>query len=276
MPKQAHPLPLLLEPQEFQHQLDTPNLLIVDVCRDEVYAQVHLPGAVHLSPGQLVGGKPPATGQLPDVETLQATLQGIGLTPDSHVVAYDDEGGGWAGRLIWTLDVIGHTKYSCLDGGLRAWLDDGLPVEQARPDVAPSSLQIQIHPEPIADRDYLLEHVGDPDLAIWDARSPGEYSGERLNARRGGHIPGAQNYEWTRAMDPQRGCRLRDQGSIRSELEALGLTPDRQIVTHCQTHHRSGFTYLLAKILRYPRVKAYPGSWSEWGNDPNTPIETST
>lgn len=76
-------------------------------------------------------------------------------------------------------------------------------------------------------------------------------------------------------MDPQRGCRLRDMDAIRAELEELGLTPDREIVTHCQTHHRSGFTYLLAKLLHYPRVKAYPGSWSEWGNDPDTPIETT-
>lgn len=268
-------LPLLLEPEDFQHRLDTPGMLIVDVSRDEVYAQLHLPGAVHLSPAQLVGGKPPATGKLPDPETLRDNLQGIGLTPETHVVAYDDEGGGWAGRLIWTLDVIGHHKYSYLNGGLRAWLDEGFPVEQARPEVAASRLDIRIDNGPIADREYLLKKIGDPDLAIWDARSPGEFSGERLTARRAGHIPGARNYEWTRAMDPQRGCRLRDMDAIRAELEELGLTPDREIVTHCQTHHRSGFTYLLAKLLHYPRVKAYPGSWSEWGNDPDTPIETT-
>ena len=74
-------------------------------------------------------------------------------------------------------------------------------------------------------------------------------------------------------MDKNRALRLRDLESIRTELSNLGITSDKEIVTHCQTHHRSGFTYLLGKALGFPKIKAYPGSWSEWGNDPNAPIE---
>ncbi len=106
---------------------------------------------------------------------------------------------------------------------------------------------------------------------IWDARSPAEFRGEKLFAARGGHIPGAINFEWTAAMDRARDLRIRE--DIAEQLEALGIVPEKEVVTHCHTHHRSGLTYLLAKALGYPRVKGYAGSWSEWGNLPDTPVQ---
>ncbi len=272
MPPGTPELPLLLPPEELASKLGDERLLIVDLCQDATYQQVHVPGAVHLSPSQLVSGVQPATGNLPDPAALEQALRQIGLRSDLHVVAYDDEGGGWAGRLIWTLDVIGHTNYSYLDGGLRAWLDCQLPVSNEAVRREPGDIEVRYRDEPVADREYLLARLEDPELVIWDARSPAEYCGQRVLARKGGHIPGARNYEWTLAMDAARGLRMRDADAIRAELEALGITPDREIVTHCQTHHRSGFTYLVARILGYPKIRAYPGSWSEWGNDPDTPV----
>lgn len=267
-------LPLLIEPAQLQPLLGTPNLLIVDLCRPEQYATAHIPGAVFLPFTQLARGVPPGPGKLPAENLMSRVMSSIGLTPDTHVVAYDDEGGGWAGRFIWTLDVIGHKHYSYLNGGLHAWVAEKRPLEAGIEMPKPSQYQAKYQNGPIMTKDDILARLGDPTLAIWDARSMEEYFGKRVTAQKNGHIPGAINYEWTRAMDPHNHLRLRNLDTLRSELKKLGITPDKTIVTHCQTHHRSGFTYLLGKILGFQDMKAYPGSWSEWGNDPTTPVET--
>lgn len=265
---------LLLEPRELASRLSEPGLLILDLCKESVYRQAHIPGAVWVQNKDLVLGSLPAPGKLPPLERLEAVFGQLGLTPDIHVIVYDDEGGGWAGRCIWTLDVIGHRHYSYLNGGLHAWLAAGLPIENTvnSPSANPS-LRLSLHPEALADADYLKAHLGDSSHAFWDARTPEEFHGSRLLAQRGGHIPGAVNYEWTRAMSRDDSLRLRDPDILRAELAALGITADKTVVTYCQTHHRSGFTYLLGRILGFPSLKAYDGSWSEWGNRPDTPIE---
>ena len=94
---------------------------------------------------------------------------------------------------------------------------------------------------------------------------------EDTSAYETGHIPGAINFEWTAGMDLNDHLRIRQ--DIAEVLKNLGITPDKEVITHCQTHRRSGFTYVVAKALGYPRVRAYAGSWSEWGNLPDTPIE---
>jgi thiosulfate/3-mercaptopyruvate sulfurtransferase len=197
------------------------------------------------------------------------------LSEDRHVVVYDDEGGGWAGRLIWTLDVLGHRRYSYLNGGLHAWINEGHPVATAPHTATPRPFTAHIEAGPIATLDEVLASLNDPQTAIWDARSPGEYTGARPAAARSGHIPGAINLDWVELMDRHRNLRLIDLGILQQRLDALGLSRDKQIITHCQTHHRSGLTYLAMKILGYPRIKGYDGSWSEWGNRADTPIETA-
>ena len=124
-------LPLLLEPAELEAALGRSDLLILDTSSGDNYARHHVPGAIHISPQALQCGIKPAVGKLPSVEALSELFARVGLTPDKHVIAYDDEGGGWAGRLIWTLDVLGHKRYSYLNGGLAAWVNEGHPVETA-------------------------------------------------------------------------------------------------------------------------------------------------
>lgn len=264
-------LPLLLEPEQLARHLDDAGLLIVDLCKESVYQQAHIPHAVWLNSRQLVSGAMPAAGKLPSRQALQTLFGNLGLTPDRHVIVYDDEGGGWAGRFIWTLDVIGHRNYSYLNGGLHAWLAAGLPIENLPHTPAPSGIELTLQEQPQADLAYVLTHHTDADHCLWDARSPEEYEGSRLLAMRGGHIPHAVNYEWTRLHDRDNAMKLRDLGLIRQELAELGISAGKTVITYCQTHHRSGLSYLVGRILGF-NIKAYAGSWSEWGNRSDTPV----
>lgn len=261
---------LLVEPAELQEELSNSRLLIVDLCKVSSYEKMHLPGAIHVNPAELVAGVKPATGKLPDQQQLSALFSRIGLQPDQHVVAYDDEGGGWAGRFIWTLDVIGHPAHSYLNGGLTAWAGEHRPM-QSQPNQAETAVvAVSINRQPIVDKEYLLAHLDDPNVVIWDARSAEEFDGSTVHAARGGHIPGAINLNWLDTVDRDRNLRIRP--DIENVLNKAGITPDKEVITHCQTHHRSGLTYLIGKSLGFG-IKAYDGSWSEWGNDPDTPIE---
>lgn len=271
-------LPLLIEAKQLDALLatKTDKLLILDVCSKENYQKHHIPGAIHIEPKALQCGEAPAPGKLPSVEQLSKLFSEIGLTPEQHVIAYDDEGGGWAGRLIWTLDVIGHQQYSYLDGGLHSWLNEEYATETTPTTKSTVDYEVSINPQAIAQLEDIIPQLGDDNFAIWDARSASEYDGSKVLAKRGGHIPGAINIDWLDLIDKQRNMRLVDLDSLQKQLNTLGLSKDKLIVTHCQTHHRSGLTYLAMKILGYPNIKAYDGSWSEWGNNDDTPIVTGS
>lgn len=266
-------LPLVIEPAELASRLAAPELILIDLCSPARYQQGHIPGARHVDPKRTQDGRQPAPGLAPQPAAVNALFAELGHHPDAVYVLYDDEGGPWAGRFIWLLDVIGHARYHYLNGGLQAWLADGRALDQAVPAAANGSLTLSLQETPTASRAYLQSRLGAEDLVIWDARSAAEFSGEKLLAARGGHIPGAINFEWTEGLDPARALRISP--DVAGRLLQAGITPDKEIITHCQTHRRSGFTYLLAKALGYPRVKAYAGSWSEWGNLPDTPIEAT-
>ncbi|HSX70055.1 MAG TPA: rhodanese-like domain-containing protein [Pseudomonas sp.] len=264
-------LPLVIEPAELASRLQAPELILVDLSPAARYAEGHLPGARWVDSKRTQWGQPPAPGLLPDKAQLEALFAELGHRPEAVYVVYDDEGGGWAGRFIWLLDVIGHPHYHFLNGGLQAWMGEGRALSGDVPAPISGSVNLVLHDEPTASREYLQNRLGAADLAVWDARGPEEFRGEKRLSARGGHVPGAVNFEWTAGMDPQRGLRIR--ADMAEALEGLGITRDKEVITHCQTHRRSGFTYVVAKALGYPRVRAYAGSWSEWGNLPDTPIE---
>jgi thiosulfate/3-mercaptopyruvate sulfurtransferase len=265
-------LPLILEPELLASSLGMENLLIVDLCNPQTPASGHVPGAVLLEYAKLVVSRPPVAGLLPGAEQLSSVLSALGLTPERHVVAYDDEGGGKAGRLIWTLDMLGHAKASLLNGGIHAWANEGHPLAGAAT-ADPSHYQADIRGRAAADKRYILERIGTADVVFLDARTPEEYRGVNVRAERGGHIPGAVNFNWVNAIDQARNLRLKTPEELRRGLEAAGVTPEKEVIAYCQTHHRSSHTYVVLKSLGYPRIKGYPGSWSEWGNLPDTPVE---
>ena len=275
MSSEENLLPLIVEPEQLAAHLDDSQLLIVDVpLKAESYQEGHVPGAVFLDYRRLLRGEGEVPNEVPSPEALSQLFSSLGLTRDTHVVAYDDEGGGWAGRLLWTLELIGHTRYSYLNGGIHAWHQAGLPASRESTSPTPSEYEAEVlHPQVAIDRFELQERLGEKGFAVWDARSAAEYRGEKGENKRLGHIPGAVNMEWTEAMDRERALRIRDYAELITELEALGLTPDMEVVTHCQSHHRSGFTWLVGKALGFENIRSYAGSWKEWGNRDDTPIE---
>lgn len=263
-------LPLIIEPEDFA-SLDTRHCLILDLSSEANHLAGHIPGAIYLPFKLLMCGQPPAPGKIPSEQHIQQLFSQLGITPDTHIIAYDDEGGGWAGRLIWTLDVIGHSHYSYINGGLTAWKQAKLPLEtRLNNPTASAPMAIQFNPEYILSTEDVTAFIGQPNYTIWDARTAAEYSGEKVLAAKGGHIPGAIHCEWTELMDHNNGLKIRLDAL--DYLKAKGITSDSPIVTHCQSHHRSAFTYLVGKSLGF-NIHGYHGSWSEWGNLPDTPVE---
>lgn len=265
--------PLLVTGKELAPRLYEERLLILDVGKPAIYEQAHLPGAIHVDYRLLQKGDLPAPGELPTAEALVDLFSSVGLTPESHVIAYDDEGGTRSARLLWVLDAMGHTHYSLLDGGIHAWLEDDLPYQvesnvASRSEFSVSDLTLKPQLE-MAD---LLAQYQDSNVVIWDARTQEEYTGARIVAARGGHIPGAVHYNWETCIDRNIDNRLRDPEIIRQELADRGITADKRVITHCQTHHRSSFSWFVGKLLGFSHIEAYPGAWSEWGNHPDTPV----
>lgn len=266
--------PLLLDPAELAGMLgQQSNMLLVDLSKPENHQRYHIPGSVHLDYGSIIRMDKPVMGLLPDVHELERVLGAVGIGDDTHVVAFDDEGGGKAARLLWTLDCLGHHHYSLLDGGLVAWANEGLPTDRAVVTPTPTTFHAQPSEAPIARAEHILAHLDDAGVRLFDNRSPAEFSGEKKFSARGGHIPGAINWDWLEAMDQHHHMRLKPLDQLKVTLAELGVTPDKEVICYCQSHHRSSLVYVLLKILDYPRIKGYPGAWSDWGNRNDTPVE---
>lgn len=267
-------LPPLIDPQTLHAVIDDADIRVVDLSPPEQFATAHIPGSLPLPYGRIVRHEPPVLGLLPDREALQSVYSELAIGPQTHVVAVDSEGGAAAGRLLWTLNALGHQLCSLLDGGLHAWHVAGLPLTR---DPSPGP-EASSHPcgrdgTVLADADYILGRLHDPDFRLLDARSIGEYDGSTLRAARGGHIPGARHYEWTRGIDPG-SHRMRPANRLVLELAELDITPEHEVVVYCHSHHRSGFSYWMLRTLGFSRVRGYPGSWSDWGNREDLPFET--
>ena len=264
----------LLETDELQSRLGDEGVAVVDLSHPYHHENHRVPGAMHVAYRDIVEARPPVDGLVALDDHLASRFAAAGLAPEQKVIAYDDEGGAKAARFLWTLDLLGHRRWALLNGGLIAWLAEGRPVEAGPSRARSGNYPIEHRRDDVtASRQHVLQRLGHPDVVLVDARTLAEFRGLDLRANRGGHIPGAVNVDWTLNVDPEHQVRMRPPGLLRSMFERFGVTPDKEIIVYCQTHFRSAHTYVALKTLGYPRVRGYPGAWSEWGNDSGLPIE---
>jgi len=272
-PKQYANPQLLITPQELAVQLEDearrPTLL--DLRPAELFAQGHLRHAAHLD---LFGVSLTDTDPAPlksflwMIEHLLATR---GVISDRPVVVYESDSGIRAARAFWFLELFGHQNVRLLDGGIRAWKAAGLPLTTESDAPVPSSwvgerrMNVLATWRDVADR---LERSG---VAILDTRTDSEYCGTTVRAARGGAIPGAVHIEWTRNLGPDGA--FKPASELKGMYEAAGITPDREVVSYCQGGYRAAHSYLALRLLGYPRLRSYLGSWKEWGDREDLPIE---
>jgi len=256
------------------------NLQIVDVRLPEQCPDGHIPGAVQLDYNKLVRRSGTTEGLLPSPGDLSSLFGSIGLEPDQFVVAYDDGAGVDAARLLWTLEVAGHKNHALLNGGFAAWDDAEYEVSESPWLPRNTCYPVSNFNNSVVQLEDVLESIGRQDVCIVDTRGAAEFSGEDIRTKKGprcplrvGHIPGAIHFDWASAVDMTEEGALRDPYTLQIELQSLGITKDKEIIVYCQSNRRSSHTFLVLKWLGYPNVRAYTGSWSEWGNDANTPVE---
>lgn len=255
---------------ELEPILEQASTLLVAVLSQEDYDAGHIPNSQLVLPSELTCNEKPAPGLLPSQASLHATLERLGVSKELNIIVYDNAGGSVAGRFIWTLALFGFHNTALLDGGLKAWQAANLTLTQSSQPRAASQFECQFDPAQLADKSQVLASLETAGI-IWDARGLDEYQGDKVLAARGGHIPGAICFDWQR-LHTAHTC-LKPLPIILEELQAAGIDGSQPIITHCQTHRRSGLTWFVAhRLLGWP-VKAYAGSWSEWGNDLSLPIE---
>jgi thiosulfate/3-mercaptopyruvate sulfurtransferase len=261
--------------------LNDPNVRIVESDEDVLLYDVgHIPGAIKID--WISDLNDPIRRDYLDRAGFEQLLSEKGIDNDSLVVFYGDKNNWWACYAFWVFQLFGHTQAVIMDGGRAKWIAEGRRLEKDVSQYPPTRYGAceRVDYKIRAFRDQVLAHV-QSGLPLVDVRSPAEYKGELLHmadypqegALRGGHIPGAKNIPWGRAVS--------DDGTFKSaeELRAIyereqGLSLDQNVIAYCRIGERSSHTwFVLTYLLGYPNVRNYDGSWTEWGNLVGVPVE---
>jgi thiosulfate/3-mercaptopyruvate sulfurtransferase len=275
----------LIQAEELASRLGDPRLRLFD-CRFDLarpaygrsaYRDEHLPGAIHADLNQdLAAPATPTAGRhpLPSPADFEQRLRAWGVNADSLVVAYDDGNGMYAARLWWMLRWLGHDAVVVLDGGMRRWLQLGLPLDEDVPEPAPGNFTARPRPAMAVTASEVLAASGDAATRLLDARAPERYRGEVEPIDRvAGHVPGARNHPFGLSLDAQ--GRFLSPAALREALAASldGVGPTRTIA-YCGSGVTACHLLLALEHAGLAGARLYPGSWSEWSSDPARPVRT--
>ncbi len=257
----SSPSPRLISAEQLLQRLKDPMLRILDVRpvlpeAASGYPFGHVPGAIRLDLEALLAPAGPGPEPLPSLSLLETRLGALGLRREDAVVIVDSDFGPAAGLAAWLLEYLGQASVAILEGGWQAWLTLGGPVEREGRLLPPARYQAQPDPSRLATADWILQNASRPDLLLLDVRTRSEYIQ--------GHLPGALHFPWEESLDLHPYPRLLRTDLLRARWAALGIGPEKEIVVYCESGARSAHTYWVLRLLGYPRVRNYKGSWSDW------------
>ena len=257
---------MLISTADLVKELQNQNLLLIDARSFKEYSQGHISGAVNLDLFAYHWFDTTPQGMQVFAEQTKKLLSFVGVALSKKIVFYDDVSGMLAARGVWMLMYFSHQNVWMLDGGIKKWQAENLPVETKTNGFSPSVFDGTPNPQIIADYDYVKQNL---DKAILiDARSKEEFTGDVIRGARKGHIPGAINVDYT--------LNISEDGTIKDQkhLEELYKIPkDAQIITYCQGAYRAANSFLVLRKLGFEKVKVYLGSWGEWSNRTELPVE---